>query len=209
MNDPQTSGPLSQSVERLRREFERWLDSAMQQGNRALDVVGLRGADRPWTPAVDLIETPTEVLVDVDLPGIDPVLVDVSLTGNMLTVQGPKRTHIPPQGGTVHVAERMQGPFQRDPHAHSRHRRQRLGRNQERRAENPADEVGESAGDEDHRPRRALPDQAARFARAGGSRTLTDRRDCNPLAEAHGLPTVGFVVCRPLRQLIDRFGPRS
>ncbi len=113
MNDPQTSGPLSQSVERLRREFERWLDSAMQQGNRALDVVGLRGADRPWTPAVDLIETPTEVLVDVDLPGIDPVLVDVSLTGNMLTVQGPKRTHIPPPGGTVHVTERMQGPFQR------------------------------------------------------------------------------------------------
>jgi len=113
MNDPQTSGPLSQSVERLRREFERWLDSAMQQGNRALDVVGLRGADRPWAPAVDLIETPTEVLVDVDLPGIDPVLVDVSLTGNMLTVQGPKRTHIPPPGGTVHVTERMQGPFQR------------------------------------------------------------------------------------------------
>ena len=75
-------------------------------------MVGLRGADRPWTPAVDLIETPTDVLVDVDLPGIDPVLVDVSLTGNMLTVQGPKRTHIPPQGGTVHVAERMQGPFQ-------------------------------------------------------------------------------------------------
>jgi len=113
MTDPETSGPLSQSVERLRREFERWLDAAVHQGNRALDVVGLRGADRPWTPAVDLIETPTEVLVDVDLPGIDPVLVEVSLTGNMLTVQGPKRTHIPPQGGTVHLSERMQGPFQR------------------------------------------------------------------------------------------------
>ncbi len=113
MNDTQTSGPLSQSVERLRREFERWLDSAMHQGNRALDVVGLRGADRPWTPAVDLMETPTEVLVDVDLPGIDPVLVDVSLMGNMLTVKGPKRTHIPPQGGSVHLSERMQGPFER------------------------------------------------------------------------------------------------
>jgi HSP20 family protein len=113
MSDTQTSGPLSQSVERLRREFERWLDSAMQQGNRALDVVGLRGADRPWTPAVDLLETPTDVQIDVDLPGIDPVLVEVSLTGNMLTVQGPKRTHIPPQGGVLHVSERMQGPFHR------------------------------------------------------------------------------------------------
>ncbi len=98
MTDMPISGPLSQSVERLRREFERWLDAAMNQGNRALDVVGLRGADRPWTPAVDLTETPTDVQVDVDLPGIDPVLVEVSLTGNMLNVQGPKRTHIPPQG---------------------------------------------------------------------------------------------------------------
>jgi HSP20 family protein len=113
MTDVQITGPLSQSVERLRREFERWLDAAMHQGNRALDVVGLRGADRPWTPAVDLLETPTDVQIDVDLPGIDPVLVEVSLTGNMLTVQGPKRTHVPPQGGTVHVSERMQGPFHR------------------------------------------------------------------------------------------------
>ncbi len=113
MNDTQTSGPLSQSVERMRREFERWLDAAVHQGNRALDVVGLRGADRPWTPAVDLIETPTEVLVDVDLPGIDPVLVDVSLMGNMLLVKGPKRTHVPPPGGTTHLSERMQGPFER------------------------------------------------------------------------------------------------
>jgi HSP20 family protein len=113
MTDPQISGPLSQSVERMRREFERWLDAAVHSGNRALDVVGLRAADRPWTPAVDLLETPTEVQVDVDLPGIDPVLVEVSLTGNMLSVQGPKRTHIPPQGGTVHLSERMQGPFQR------------------------------------------------------------------------------------------------
>jgi HSP20 family protein len=113
MTDVQTTGPVSQSVERLRREFERWLDAAMHQGNRALDVVGLRGADRPWTPAVDLLETPTDVQIDVDLPGIDPVLVDVSLTGNMLTVQGPKRTHVPPMGGTVHLSERMQGPFQR------------------------------------------------------------------------------------------------
>jgi HSP20 family protein len=113
MTDIQASGPLSQSVERLRREFERWLDAAVHQGNRALDVVGLRGADRPWTPAVDLLETPTDVQIDVDLPGIDPVLVEVSLTGNMLNIQGPKRTHVPPQGGTVHVSERMQGPFQR------------------------------------------------------------------------------------------------
>src|SRR3954463_1789240 len=86
-----TSGPISQSVERLRREFERWVDAVLQQGNRALDVVGLRGNERQWSPTVDVMETPTEVQVDVDLPGVEPGLVDVSLAGNMLTIQGPKK----------------------------------------------------------------------------------------------------------------------
>ncbi len=107
------SGPISQSVERLRREFERWVDAALQQGNRALDVVGLRASDRQWSPAIDLVETATEVLVEVDLPGIDLTNIDVSLAGNMLTIQGPKKLSTVPPGGTSHVSERMHGPFHR------------------------------------------------------------------------------------------------
>jgi HSP20 family molecular chaperone IbpA len=87
----QGSSPISQSVERLRREFERWVEAALQQGGRALDVVGLRATDRQWAPAVDLVETPTDLHIDVDLPGVEPSVVDVSLAGNMLTVQGPKK----------------------------------------------------------------------------------------------------------------------
>jgi HSP20 family protein len=109
----QGSGPISQSVERLRREFERWVDAALQQGNRALDVVGLRAADRQWSPAVDLVETPTEIHIDAELPGVEPGVVDVSLAGNMLTIQGPKKLTLTPEGAISHVVERMHGPFQR------------------------------------------------------------------------------------------------
>jgi HSP20 family protein len=110
---PQPSGPIFQTVERMRREFERWVDSALQQGNRALDAVGLRGTDRPWTPAVDLLETPSDVYVDVDLPGFEPGSVEVSLVGNMLTVKGPKPLGSLPDGSVAHLMERMHGPFER------------------------------------------------------------------------------------------------
>jgi HSP20 family protein len=107
------SNSLSQSVEKLRREFERWVEAALQQGGRALDVVGLRASDRQWSPAIDLTETPTEVHVDVDLPGVEPSVVDVSLAGNMLTIQGPKKLSLTPEGAVPHVVERMHGPFHR------------------------------------------------------------------------------------------------
>jgi HSP20 family protein len=109
----QGSSPISQSVERLRREFERWVEAALQQGGRALDVVGLRANDRQWAPAVDLVETPTEIHIDVDLPGVEPSVVDVSIAGNMLTVQGPKKLSLTPEGAVSHLVERMHGPFHR------------------------------------------------------------------------------------------------
>lgn len=109
----QGSGPITQSVDRLRREFEKWVEAALQQGNRALDVVGLRPVDRQWAPAVDVVETPTEIHIDVDLPGVEPAVVDVSLAGATLTIQGPKKLSLTVEGSVTHLAERMQGPFQR------------------------------------------------------------------------------------------------
>lgn len=118
MSDPlfsgsHPSGPISQSLERLRREFERWLEAALQQGGRALDVVGLRGTDRQWTPAIDLVETASEILIDVELPGVEPATMDVSLAGNMLTIHGPKKLSTVPAGAVSHLIERMHGPFSR------------------------------------------------------------------------------------------------
>lgn len=106
-------GPISHSVDRLRREFERWLEAALQQGSRALDAAGLRGGDRPWTPSVDLVETPSEVLVDVELPGVEPGTVDVSLLGNMLTIRVPAKPAAIPEGAERHLVERAHGPAQR------------------------------------------------------------------------------------------------
>ncbi len=101
------------SVERLRQEFDRWLDVAVTQSERALDAVGFRGAGKHWTPRIDLIEHEDKILVEVELPGVDPSTVDVNLAGNMLTVRGGQAVPPPEPGAAIHVQERRPGSFQR------------------------------------------------------------------------------------------------
>ncbi len=103
---------FSVSADKLRREFDRWLEAAFSQGERALDVMGLRG-DRTWSPGVDVIETADSVLVDVELPGIDPSTVDITLAGNMLTIKGVAPVKPSLEGQTIHLVERRQGTFER------------------------------------------------------------------------------------------------
>jgi HSP20 family protein len=109
--EDRTGGPLAASVERLRHEFENWLEAAVAQGERALDAFGLRG--RHWFPLVDVIETPDAVLVDVDLPGVDPQLVDLTLAGNMLTLRGKRVVRATIEGEACHLRELKRGDFQR------------------------------------------------------------------------------------------------
>lgn len=108
-----TEGPITASVERLRTELDRWLEAAMAQGGKALDVMGLRNANRPWTPHVDLVESPEDVLVYVSLPGADPQSVEVTIAGNMLTIKGETPTLHTGDSVTVHLRQLDHGLFQR------------------------------------------------------------------------------------------------
>lgn len=110
---PQSQGPLTASAERLRHELDRWLSVAWEQGEKALDAIRPREGDRSWSPAFDLTETADTVLVDVDLPGIDPQLVDITLAGNMLTLKGVSPAAAEKEGTTLHTVQRHHGPFVR------------------------------------------------------------------------------------------------
>ena len=114
-SNPRTEIPISWSVERLRKEFDRWLDAAVVQGERALETVGLRGTDRSWIPSVDVTESAENLYVEVDLPGVDPEAVEITLVGNMLTVQGNKLRPLEQvaSNATVHTQERPVGEFSR------------------------------------------------------------------------------------------------
>jgi HSP20 family protein len=114
MNERETGGegPLTSSLERMRHELDRWIESARSQGGRALDVFGLRGENRVL-PRLDLIETNEDIRVVMDLPGVDPNLIQVTIIGNMLTIKGHKPPTPAGADHTVQLNERSQGDFER------------------------------------------------------------------------------------------------
>ncbi|MFO0907130.1 MAG: Hsp20/alpha crystallin family protein [Isosphaeraceae bacterium] len=64
-----------------------------------------------WTPPIDLVETPDAFILSAEVPGVDPATIDLSVTGNVLTLRGTKPAgENEPLGG---LRERTFGPFHR------------------------------------------------------------------------------------------------
>ncbi|MFQ5505014.1 MAG: Hsp20/alpha crystallin family protein [Planctomycetota bacterium] len=66
-----------------------------------------------WRPAVDVIETPQAYLLRAEVPGIDPDDVDVTLTGDTLTIRGDKKLEEKLGDQSWHMTERLAGSFER------------------------------------------------------------------------------------------------
>jgi len=110
-DNPMHEGPLRNSAERLREELDRWLDVAWSQGERAFDAMGIKG--RMMGPAMDVIERADSILILVDVPGIGADQLDVSVSGNLLTVQGVRPAPILGADESLVRHERPQGQFKR------------------------------------------------------------------------------------------------
>jgi HSP20 family protein len=65
-----------------------------------------------WDPALDLTETAEALVVEVEVPGIDPTDVHLVLRGELLMVTGEKRGHTP-YDERHHRMERAYGRFAR------------------------------------------------------------------------------------------------
>ena len=113
MNDSNPEHSSVPPVERVRQEVDRWLDVVRSTGERTLESLGLTGASRQANPPVDIIELPEEILVQIDLPGVSAESVELSLVGNMLTVNGLRPSYEFGSDARVHLQERGVGRFQR------------------------------------------------------------------------------------------------
>ena len=114
MTDTQSAGgPVQSTIDRLRSDVDRLLDTALTRGEKALDAVGLKNPVRREGPAVDLIEGAEVVRVLVDLPGVSPGRVRVHLAGGVLTVSGDLPAADAGPGTTAHRRERLHGGFSR------------------------------------------------------------------------------------------------
>jgi HSP20 family protein len=69
--------------------------------------------ERAWTPPVDMYETKNEVVVAVDLPGVNEKDIRLSITGDLLTIQGERQWSDQTREAGHYRQERWFGKFER------------------------------------------------------------------------------------------------
>ncbi|OAQ21152.1 Hsp20/alpha crystallin family protein [Thermosulfurimonas dismutans] len=66
-----------------------------------------------WAPAVDVSETEEAVVVRADVPGLEPEDLEISLSGNFLTIKGEKKQEREEKKENFYRMERLYGSFVR------------------------------------------------------------------------------------------------
>ena len=92
----------------MRREMERLFD----RFSEGWPFRGLADTGR-WVPSLDLSETDKELIVRAELPGMDPKEIDISLSGNVLTIKGERKHEREEKKENFHLVERGSGSFSR------------------------------------------------------------------------------------------------
>jgi len=95
-------------VSRLRREMDRLWDEFFGPSRRLL-----RPLEMEWAPAVDIAETADKVEIKAEVPGMDAKDIDISLTGDILTIKGEKKSEREEKKESYHLVERSYGSFSR------------------------------------------------------------------------------------------------
>lgn len=104
---------LAAPLQALQDEIYRLIDSYRQPGPlgpRRPEPEPDRAESGTWTPVLDLYETPDEIGLMVDLPGVEPSAIELTIADRLLTLRGEKLAdaHSRGQGRTL---ERTFGPF--------------------------------------------------------------------------------------------------
>jgi HSP20 family protein len=70
-------------------------------------------AVRPWTPAVDIVETEHELMFRADLPGMKQEDIEVHIENGTLTIKGARKFEQEEKEKGYHRIERSYGTFMR------------------------------------------------------------------------------------------------
>lgn len=101
---PWTSGELGRLRQEMDSLFERFFESFPRLG--ITRRMGL-------TPAIDLCETKDDIIVKAEIPGIDSKEIDISLSGDVLSIKGEKKQEKVDKDKNFHRVERSYGSFSR------------------------------------------------------------------------------------------------
>ena len=97
-----------QDIFSSRREIDRIFDNFF--GNHG--VLRFR-SDSNWAPPVDVVDADDHVEFRAEVPGLSEDDVHVSVTENVLTIKGEKKSESEDKDSGYHLVERSYGQFQR------------------------------------------------------------------------------------------------
>ena len=104
------------------RTMNRWEPSRgattlQEQVNRVFGDMLERAGDEsnltPWAPAVDIFETEHELVVQADLPDVNPQDLDIRVENNILTIRGERKFEKKVNEENYLRVERAYGSFSR------------------------------------------------------------------------------------------------
>jgi HSP20 family protein len=95
----------TRAIQNLKSEFDSLVDRFLDK-----PISAITGAA---SPSLDLSETDTEIHLSMELPGMEEKDVDLSISGDVLTIRGQKSHSREEKGKTWHITERSSGSFSR------------------------------------------------------------------------------------------------
>ena len=99
------SSPFMDLQREMNRMFDRFFDD--------FSLSPFRDRNEKTFPKIDIKETDKAIEVSAELPGLDRKDVDISLSGNLLTIKGEKRQEKEEKNGGSYYVERTYGAFHR------------------------------------------------------------------------------------------------
>jgi HSP20 family protein len=91
-------------VNLLQNQMNRLFDEALQGWPETKSATA-------WSPVADIYETDNDLVVTMDLPGIDPKQVDLRVENNVLTIRGDREFAKNVETENFHRVERNYGTF--------------------------------------------------------------------------------------------------
>lgn len=109
---------MSAGKARTPPEFERAqrrMESLVRHFLRAPYLPGGSDPDSGWAPATDVYETAGHYVILMEIAGVDPGRIEVTLEGSRLRVRGERREPAPAEAkALLHLMEIDYGPFERE-----------------------------------------------------------------------------------------------
>ncbi len=96
-------------IEKARSEMDRLLDTFLFGRPRTRGFA----EEGEWHPPIDVAETESGLVVNVEIPGMDPKDIDILLSEGTLLVKGEKRQDAGEEKADYHLLERNYGTFTR------------------------------------------------------------------------------------------------